>query len=67
MKAVVVTGTETVDVIDVETPVPRHGQVLIKVHTCLLCTWEQRIFSGAVCNICVFCLILCADRDHGYV
>jgi len=47
MKAVVVTGTETVDVIDVETPVPRHGQVLIKVHTCLLCTWEQRIFSGA--------------------
>ena len=46
MKAVVVTGKEKVDVIEVEAPVPSHGQVLIRIYSCLLCTWEQRIFSG---------------------
>ena len=46
MKAVAVTEKEKVEVIDVPDPVPGHGQVLIKIHTCLLCTWEQRIFSG---------------------
>ncbi len=46
MKAVAVTGREKVEVLEVKNPVPGHGQVLIKIHTCLLCTWEQRIFSG---------------------
>ena len=46
MKAVAVTGEKKVDIVQVTAPVPRHGQVLIRIHTCLLCTWEQRIFSG---------------------
>ena len=46
MKAVVVTDKEKVEVLEVKDPVPGHGQVLIKIDTCLLCTWEQRIYSG---------------------
>lgn len=46
MKAVAVTDRKKVEVLEVKDPVPVHGQVLIKIHTCLLCTWEQRIFSG---------------------
>lgn len=46
MKAIAVTGKSRVEVLEVKDPVPGHGQVLIKIHTCLLCTWEQRIFSG---------------------
>jgi len=46
MKAVAVTDKKKAEVMQVQDPVPRHGQVLIKIHTCLLCTWEQRIFGG---------------------
>lgn len=46
MKVVAVTERKKVEVLNVSDPVPRHGQVLIKIHVCLLCTWEQRIFSG---------------------
>lgn len=46
MKAVAVTGKKKVEILEVNNPVPGHGQVLIKIHSCLLCTWEQRIFSG---------------------
>ena len=46
MKAVAVTNKQKVEILEVEKPVARHGQVLIKIHSCLLCTWEQRIFSG---------------------
>jgi len=28
-------------------PTPAPNQVLIKVHSCALCTWEQRTYSGA--------------------
>ncbi len=47
MRAVAVTGTRKAELVNVAAPQPRHGQVLIRIHTCLLCTWEQRIFSGA--------------------
>jgi 2-desacetyl-2-hydroxyethyl bacteriochlorophyllide A dehydrogenase len=46
MKVVAVTDKKKVEILKVQDPVPRHGQVLIKIHTCLLCTWEQRIFAG---------------------
>ncbi|MCF6335318.1 MAG: alcohol dehydrogenase catalytic domain-containing protein, partial [Spirochaetales bacterium] len=46
MKAVAVTGKGKGEILEVKHPVPENGQVLIKIHTCLLCTWEQRIFSG---------------------
>ncbi len=46
MKAVVVTDRRKVEIKDFKAPVPGHGQVLIRIHACLLCTWEQRIFSG---------------------
>ena len=47
MKAVVVEEANRSSVRTIGTPVPRTGQVLIRIEECLLCTWEQRIFSGA--------------------
>ena len=46
MKAVVVEDREEVNVRDFAMPEPLPGEVLIKIEYCLLCTWEQRIFSG---------------------
>lgn len=45
MKAVVVNGEKSAAVIEVATPVPQPGEILIRLEVCLLCTWEQRIFS----------------------
>lgn len=47
MKAVVIENSGQAVVRELSTPVPRTGQVLIRIEECLLCTWEQRIFSGA--------------------
>lgn len=47
MKAVVVEEPNRAAVREVSTPQPRTGQILIRIEECLLCTWEQRIFSGA--------------------
>lgn len=47
MKAVVIAGTEKAEVREVPKPEPIPGELLIKIEYCLLCTWEQRIFSGA--------------------
>ena len=44
MKAVAVVEPGKAEVIEVSTPVPAPGEVLIRVRKCLLCTWEQRIF-----------------------
>lgn len=46
MKAAVVEGAEHVMVREVTKPAPIPGEVLIKIEYCLICTWEQRIFSG---------------------
>ncbi len=45
MKAVVVNGDKSAAVCEVSTPIPQPGEVLVRLDTCLLCTWEQRIFS----------------------
>ncbi|MGI6612844.1 MAG: zinc-binding dehydrogenase [Fastidiosipila sp.] len=47
MKAVVVIAPEKVEVKEVSTPVPVEGEVLVRIDNCLICTWEQRIFSGS--------------------
>lgn len=46
MKAVVITEAEKAEVLNLHTPVPAAGEVLIKVEKALICTWEQRIFTG---------------------
>jgi L-iditol 2-dehydrogenase len=46
MKALVVTDEKRVAIQEVPRPEPLPGEVLIKIDTCLICTWEQRIFSG---------------------
>ena len=46
MKAVVVTGDNQTAILDVPRPEALPGEVLIRIDTCLICTWEQRIFSG---------------------
>ncbi len=46
MKVVAVTGEKRCEIREVPLPKPIPGEVLIKIDTCLICTWEQRIFSG---------------------
>lgn len=46
MKAIVIEEKEKAVVKSVPTPKPDAGEVLIRIENCLLCTWEQRIFSG---------------------
>lgn len=47
MRAVVIRGPHHLAVEEVGTPTAQPGQVLIKISHCLLCTWEQRIYTGA--------------------
>ncbi|MCD8249290.1 MAG: alcohol dehydrogenase catalytic domain-containing protein [Lachnospiraceae bacterium] len=46
MKALVVTDVRKVEVREVSTPVPMPGEILVKLEKALICTWEQRIFTG---------------------
>lgn len=46
MKAVVVTEAHRAEVLELTTPRPREGQILVRVEKALICTWEQRIFAG---------------------
>jgi L-iditol 2-dehydrogenase len=46
MKVAVVEAVRKALVREVPRPRPENGEVLIKLSHCLLCTWEQRIFSG---------------------
>jgi L-iditol 2-dehydrogenase len=46
MKAVVVEAPRKAVVRMIPTPVPAEGEVLVKLEKALICTWEQRIFSG---------------------
>lgn len=44
MKNVAIVDDSKVELIDSEMPVLEDDKVLIKIHTSLICTWEQRIF-----------------------
>lgn len=46
MKAIVVTEPYKAEVKEITTPVPKEGEVLVRIEKCLICTWEQRIFTG---------------------
>ena len=47
MKVVVLEEVGRVAVREVPIPEPLGGEILIRIEYCLLCTWEQRLFSGA--------------------
>lgn len=47
MKLAVFTGVGQVAFDDRPNPIPGDDQVLVKVQTCALCTWEQRVYTGA--------------------
>lgn len=46
MHALAVVGERRVEIIKVPLVQPKFGEVLVRIRTCALCTWEQRIFSG---------------------
>ena len=46
MKVLAVAAPGQTEIIEVPTPVPAAGEVLIKIDVCLLCTWEQRMFRN---------------------
>jgi L-iditol 2-dehydrogenase len=46
MKAAVITGIKKVEVLDVPMPVIGPRDVLLKIKSAGLCTWEQRIYTG---------------------
>lgn len=45
MKAVVTVDENKVELQDLPKPVPGPNEILIKVYACMLCTWEQWVFS----------------------
>ena len=47
MRVGVVTAPYKAEVMEVTKPVPGKNQVLIKLKACAICTWEQRVFTGA--------------------
>jgi L-iditol 2-dehydrogenase len=42
----VITGPRVLEIKELPIPEPRPDQVLVKVHSCAICTWEQRMYSG---------------------
>lgn len=46
MKAAVMKGPGIIEVMDVPTPKPEKGDVLLKVEACALCGTDQRVLSG---------------------
>lgn len=45
MKVVAITDYKKTQVMEIDKPVPKSNQVLINLHACALCTFEQRVFS----------------------
>ena len=46
IKALVVTEKNKVEVREVSTPRETEGEILVRNEKALICTWEQRIFTG---------------------
>lgn len=45
MKVVAITAEREIAVCEIEKPEPGPGQVLVHLHACALCTFEQRVFT----------------------
>lgn len=45
-KAAVFTGKEKIKLQNIKKPKPKSNEVLVKLKTCALCTWEQRVYQG---------------------
>lgn len=50
MQRALLVGPKQIKFEEIPIPTPTSNQVLVKVHTCALCTWEQRMYSGAEPN-----------------
>jgi len=46
MRQMVFNGPRDIEIQEVPIPEPNRDQVLVKVHSCALCTWEQRMYTG---------------------
>lgn len=46
MRRSVITGPGALEIRELPIPEPKADQVLVKVHSCAICTWEQRMYSG---------------------
>ena len=46
MKVVAITKIGETKVEEIEKPEPMPGQILVHLHACALCTFEQRVFTG---------------------
>ena len=44
MKAVAVVDDRKAEIVEIERPEPDGYEILVKVHACALCTFEQRVF-----------------------
>ncbi|MFP3854098.1 MAG: zinc-dependent alcohol dehydrogenase [Anaerolineales bacterium] len=47
IKRSVITAPGKLEIKEIPMPEPARDQVLVKVHSCAICTWEQRMYSGA--------------------
>lgn len=48
MKVVAIVGERETEVFEIEKPVPKENQVLIRIKACALCTFEQRVFTRVI-------------------
>ena len=46
MKVAAITDVGKTQILEVEKPVPRAGEILVQIKACALCTTEQRVFRG---------------------
>ena len=46
MRRAIMTGPGQIGFVDIPVPTPGPDEVLIKVHACAICTWEQRMYTG---------------------
>jgi threonine dehydrogenase-like Zn-dependent dehydrogenase len=46
MRQMVFKGPRELEIQEIPIPEPDRDQVLVKVHSCALCTWEQRLYTG---------------------
>jgi L-iditol 2-dehydrogenase len=46
MSVVAITGKKEIKQIQIPRPQPEPNEVLIRIRSCALCTWEQRVYTG---------------------